>query len=59
MLRSRDARVQAEDTVSEQLRRWAQNPWVSARRGSNPLGVDCVGGEKHRKIVAFNIFALI
>ena len=59
MLRSRDARVQAEDTVSERLRRWAQNPLVSARRGSNPLGVDCVGGEKQRKIVAFNIFALI
>ena len=31
---------QATDTVSERLRRWARNPLGSARRGSNPLGVD-------------------
>jgi hypothetical protein len=30
------------DTVSERLRRWTRNPLGSARRGSNPLGVDCV-----------------
>ena len=30
----------ANDTVSEQLRRWTRNPLGSARRGSNPLGVD-------------------
>ena len=29
-----------EDTVSEWLRRWTRNPLGSARRGSNPLGVD-------------------
>ena len=29
-----------EDTVSERLRRWTRNPLGSARRGSNPLGVD-------------------
>ena len=46
-----DCRVQAEDTVSERLRRWTRNPLGSARRGSNPLGVDCRGGEKQRKIV--------
>ena len=28
------------DTVSERLRRWTRNPLGSARRGSNPLGVD-------------------
>ena len=31
---------QATDTVSERLRRWTRNPLGSARRGSNPLGVD-------------------
>jgi hypothetical protein len=30
------------DTVSERLRRWTRNPLGSARRGSNPLGVDLV-----------------
>ncbi len=30
------------DTVSEWLRRWTRNPLGSARRGSNPLGVDCL-----------------
>ena len=30
----------AEDTVSEWLRRWARNPLGSARKGSNPFGVD-------------------
>ena len=49
--------LQAEDTVSERLRRWTQNPLGSARRGSNPLGVDCkrigkllggVGDKRHR-----------
>ncbi len=44
-----DGRVQAEDTVSERL--MDSNPLGSARRGSNPLGVDCRGGEKQRKIV--------
>ena len=29
----------SEDTVSEWLRRWTRNPFGSARRGSNPLGV--------------------
>ena len=38
--------MQAEDTVSERLRRWTRNPLGSARRDSNPLGVDCRGGEK-------------
>ena len=33
-----DAR-QADDTVSEWLRRWTRNPLGFARRGSNPLGV--------------------
>ena len=28
------------DTASERLRRWTRNPLGSARRGSNPLGVD-------------------
>ena len=28
------------DTVPERLRRWTRNPLGSARRGSNPLGVD-------------------
>jgi hypothetical protein len=28
------------DTVSERLRRWTRNPLGSARRSSNPLGVD-------------------
>ena len=28
------------DTVSERLRRWTRNPLGSARRGSNPLGVE-------------------
>ena len=28
------------DTVSEWSRRWTRNPLGSARRGSNPLGVD-------------------
>ena len=46
-----DCRVQAEDTVSERLRRWTRNPLGSARRGLSPLGVDCRGGEKQRKIV--------
>ena len=32
--------MQPEDTVSERLRRWTRNPLGSARRGSNPLGVD-------------------
>ena len=43
--------MQAEDTVSERLRRWARNSLGSARRRSIPLGVDCRGGEKQRKIV--------
>ena len=30
------------DTVSEWLRRWTQNPLGSARRGSNPFGVDVI-----------------
>ena len=30
----------AEDTVSERLRSWTRNPMGSARRGSNPLGVE-------------------
>ena len=30
---------EADDTVSEWLRRWTRNPLGSARRGSNPLGV--------------------
>ena len=30
----------AEDTVSEWLRRWTRNPLGSARKGSNPFGVD-------------------
>jgi hypothetical protein len=30
----------SSDTVSERLRRWTRNPLGSARRGSNPLGVD-------------------
>ena len=47
----RDCRVQAEDTVSERLRRWTRNPLGSARRGSNPLGVDCRAKEKQRKII--------
>lgn len=42
--------MEAEDTVSERLRRWTRNPLGSARRGSNPLGVDCRGGEQERKI---------
>ena len=32
----------AKDTVSEWLRRWTRNPLGSARRGSNPLGVDFI-----------------
>ena len=32
--------VLAEDTVSEWLRRWTRNPLGSARKGSNPFGVD-------------------
>ena len=44
-----DCRVQAEDTVSERL--MDSKSLGSARRGSNPLGVDCRGGEKQRKIV--------
>ena len=28
------------DTVSERLRRWTRHPLGSARRGSNPLGVE-------------------
>ena len=32
--------VPAEDTVSEWLRRWTRNPLGSARKGSNPFGVD-------------------
>ena len=32
------------DTVSERLRRWTRNPLGSARRGSNPLGVDFLRG---------------
>ena len=28
------------DTVSEWLRRWTRNPLGSARKGSNPFGVD-------------------
>ena len=27
--------------MSERLKRWTRNPLGSARRGSNPLGVDC------------------
>ena len=30
------------DTVSEWLRRWTRNPLGSARRGSNPLGVEFI-----------------
>ena len=30
----------AIDTLAEWLRRWTRNPLGSARRGSNPLGVD-------------------
>ena len=29
-----------QDTVSEWLRRWTRNPLGSARKGSNPFGVD-------------------
>ena len=32
----------AEDTVSERLRSWTRNPMGSARRGSNPLGVELI-----------------
>ena len=32
--------LDSHDTVSERLRRWTRNPLGSARRGSNPLGVD-------------------
>jgi hypothetical protein len=32
--------LSVHDTVSEWLRRWTRNPLGSARRGSNPLGVD-------------------
>ena len=32
--------VHQHDTVSERLRRWTRNPLGSARRGSNPLGVE-------------------
>ena len=38
-LRNNDAHA-TTDTVSERLRRWTRNPLGSARRGSNPLGVD-------------------
>ena len=31
---------QHQDTVSEWLRRWTRNPLGSARKGSNPFGVD-------------------
>ena len=31
------------DTASEWLRRWTRNPLGSARRGSNPLGVEIDG----------------
>ena len=37
---NRDALIDFYDTVSEWLRRWTRNPLGSARRGSNPLGVD-------------------
>ena len=37
------------DTLSEWLRRWTRNPLGSARRGSNPLAVDCLGWVKHHK----------
>ena len=37
-----NSRYRARDTVSEWLRRWTRNPLGSARRGSNPLGVDFV-----------------
>ena len=30
----------ADDSVSERLRGWTRNPMGSARRGSNPLGVE-------------------
>ena len=33
-------RTRPNDTVSEWLRRWTRNPLGSARRGSNPLGVE-------------------
>jgi hypothetical protein len=41
------------DTLSEWLRRWTRNPLGSARRGSNPLGVDFVqaSGRPSRKQV--------
>ena len=35
-----DCKDAAEDTVSEWLRRWTRNPLGSARKGSNPFGVD-------------------
>ena len=35
-----NSKFDAEDTVSEWLRRWTRNPLGSARRGSNPLAVD-------------------
>ena len=38
-LRNNDAHA-TTDTVSERRRRWTRNPLGSARRGSNPLGVD-------------------
>ena len=39
----------ASDSLSERLRRWTRNPLGSARRGSNPLAVDCLGWVKHHR----------
>jgi hypothetical protein len=45
------------DTVSERLRRWTRNPLGSARRGSNPLGVEfhilTLQGETIAKLLDF------
>ena len=39
--RHKQQNLPTEDSVSEWLRRWTRNPLGSARRGSNPLAVDC------------------
>ena len=45
-----NCRDPTEDTVSEWLRRWTRNPLGSARKGSNPFGVDaCLSQEVQDK----------
>ena len=47
--------LSVHDTVSEWLRRWTRNPLGSARRGSNPLGVDvAVSVPQYVCVISYN-----